>query len=765
MEGAAPSWKCRACGREASGGALFCGECGAGRPAGAGAPEAIEWELGLPLLTNRFILYDFGKVFAWTALIMIVLLGGILAATGDLSLEQMGMMAAATALGIFVVALLAIFVMAVFFGNRYRMGFRLDGQGVGYQSLSRRGKWANRAAVVAGALSGRPGVAGAGLVAASQEEMELEWSEIRAVNDHEAERVLSLRNTWRVVLRLHCKPENYEAVRAYVAARVAPGAIAKVGADGEGERVKRMLAGVAAYAAVSMGAGGLTLPWLAGASALLAASGWMSGTGRGLLSLGAAVLAGLQAGLWPGDWGALAAGGWRSAPVAIGFVPFILLLAEAGLRRAPAAVVLLVLALPGWGAEGAKPPWRGMNFFSEADEVALGRQYAKELDSQLALLNAPEVVGPVERIGRRLAAHAPRQAEWRFSVVNSREVNAFAVPGGFIYVNRGLVEMAQSEDELAGVLAHEIAHVVARHGTRAMSKQLLLTAIALGASLAVSRKSERWGEITAAAGGAAMLMAQLKYSRNDEYQADRVGAEIMQRAGYSPQGLAAFFRRLQGERAAARAPRGERWLALINTHPPTAERIARLQPLLEGAPAPGAAGVELAQLQKVLQPLAYPEERQDRGVNSVVAALAGEGGGTTPVTEGLDWRTAPRVKVPGDTVWMNTGLSVRRQDAIAIQAEGEIWPVRGQEESCGPGGMAGANKGFFKPISGANTGALVARIKTLKGHTTTPVLIGEGASFTATHDGMLELGINDDNNFDNKGEFQAEVLIRRRQRP
>lgn len=760
-------WRCSQCGASGEAPARFCGVCGGELPPPAPPPQAYEWEIDMPLLTNRFLLYDFAKVFAWTALIMIVMLSVIFVFTGDFSAREFAAIVGMTALGIFVVALLAVLVMVVFFGNRYRAAFSIDDRGIGYESRSRRGKWANRAAIAAGILRGRPSVAGAGLIAASQESMGLRWGEIVSVNDHPDARVLSLRNSWRVLLRLHCTPDNYEPVKALIASRLPAGAIRPGPAAGGGDRLRRLLIAAAAYAAASFGAGGLPLPWMAAAAAIVAASAFVRGQARTLLSAAAAVAAALQVAAWPGEVSALLDAGWRAAPVAIGFAAIAALLIESlgAMKNASACLVaaLVLAAAPLEAADRAKPPWKGLNFFSEADELGLGRRYAAELDRRLPIIRDSEAAAVVDRIGRRLAAQSPRQAEWRFSVVNTREVNAYAVPGGFIYVNRGLLDLARSDDEIAGVLAHEIAHVAARHGTRALSKQLLLSAIAMGASLAASRKSERWGEVAAVAGGATVLMAQLKYSRNDEYQADALGADIMQRAGYSPHGLAVFFERLRGENA--RGPsRAARWLALVSTHPPMQERIARLQPVLVSAPPPASfSATEIARAHTALSGMAYPPEPKDQGLTGVLASVAGVG---APAAENvslanLNWDFAHRFRVPGNTVWLKTGLTVRPGDGIAIQAEGEIWPIRNSDASCGPGGLPGANRGVFKPITRANTGALVANIRPDESSAGKYILVGEGAAWTAATGGMLELGINDDNNFDNRGEFQVQILIRR----
>ena len=146
----------------------------------------------------------------------------------------------------------------------------------------------------------------------------------------------------------------------------------------------------------------------------------------------------------------------------------------------------------------------GLNLFSEADELAMGRRYAAELEGKLSLVGAPAVQAYVDAVGKRLAGASPKPGlPFRFRVVNTKEVNAFAVPGGFIYINRGLIDLAQDEGQLAGVMAHEMAHVVGRHATKQMSKQLILLGVVAGASMLASKKSEGLVNVIAVAGASA----------------------------------------------------------------------------------------------------------------------------------------------------------------------------------------------------------------------------------------------------------------------
>jgi hypothetical protein len=178
-----------------------------------GSPNDLpffEWQVEMPLVTNRFFLYDMLKVVGWTGLVLFVILGGIAVATG--SVEHMPVIFGMFALILFGFLLLALAISLVFFGNRYPTRFVVAPAGIGWESMSRRGNAANRAAVVAGVLAGSAGAAGAGLLAAANETGLLDWHEIRKVKKYPEERVITVMNSWRVVIRLYCTPENYRYV-------------------------------------------------------------------------------------------------------------------------------------------------------------------------------------------------------------------------------------------------------------------------------------------------------------------------------------------------------------------------------------------------------------------------------------------------------------------------------------------------------------------------------------------------------------------------
>jgi len=210
--------------------------------------------------------------------------------------------------------------------------------------------------------------------------------------------------------------------------------------------------------------------------------------------------------------------------------------------------VLAAVLLAGASALSAREVDPGFNLFSVAQDVEIGRQSAVEAERQLPLLGDRSVDRYANDVLGRLAAEAPgARYPYQIKVVNSTDVNAFTLPGGYMYVNRGLVEAARSESELAGVLAHEAAHVALRHGTHQASKALVARAGIgiLGALLDGDRGNS--GKLLDAIGGVGLNAVFLKFSRDAEHEADLVGARIMRDAGYDPAAMADFFELLRRE--------------------------------------------------------------------------------------------------------------------------------------------------------------------------------------------------------------------------
>ena len=188
------------------------------------------------------------------------------------------------------------------------------------------------------------------------------------------------------------------------------------------------------------------------------------------------------------------------------------------------------------------------NRFSIQDDVKLGRQAAQEAEQQFPLLNDAEVQNYVQRIGERLVAAIPSQFQhpefdYYFKVVNARDINAFALPGGPMYVNRGMIEAAKTEGEMAGVMAHEISHVALRHGTAQATKGQKYGTLAAIAGIAgtILTRNPNVGQLAQAP----FAVYLLKFSREYETEADILGAQLMARAGYDPRDLANMFRTIQ----------------------------------------------------------------------------------------------------------------------------------------------------------------------------------------------------------------------------
>jgi len=215
---------------------------------------------------------------------------------------------------------------------------------------------------------------------------------------------------------------------------------------------------------------------------------------------------------------------------------------------------------------------------SQDQEVALGRENADEINAHLPIITDPAVSGYIQAIGESIAKKTSRSdLDWHFYVVNTKQVNAFALPGGFIYVNRGLIEATDRLDELTGTLGHEIGHVVERHSVKQMQKAQKANA---GLAIVCTLTNICQNGITQVAvqlGGTALFA---RYSRFDELQADSEAVVNVSRAGYNPQGIADLFQVLLKERE-YRPTQVEGWFA---SHPLEETRIDRAKQLIATLP-------------------------------------------------------------------------------------------------------------------------------------------------------------------------------------
>jgi predicted Zn-dependent protease len=215
---------------------------------------------------------------------------------------------------------------------------------------------------------------------------------------------------------------------------------------------------------------------------------------------------------------------------------------------------------------------------SQQQEIQMGQEYAQQINAQLPIVQDPELNRYINVLGDSIAGLTSRKdLNWHFFIVDSKEVNAFAVPGGYVYVNRGLIERSDKMDEVAGVLGHEIGHVVRRHTVKQMEKEQ-------GANVGITLACVLTGVCNSQVAGAAINIAGgavfARFSRSDEAEADQEGFNNVVRAGISPEGMVSMFQKLLEERKSR--PAGvEAWFL---THPLEEDRITAIQTRINALP-------------------------------------------------------------------------------------------------------------------------------------------------------------------------------------
>ena len=254
-----------------------------------------------------------------------------------------------------------------------------------------------------------------------------------------------------------------------------------------------------------------------------------------------------------------------------------------------ASVSIFLLLAPGTLASnkekdpdqiGNRDVGKGVDFYSIPREIALGKQLAQEVERQAKIVDDPIVSEYVNRLGQNLVRNSDAKVPFTIKVIDSTEVNAFALPGGFMFVNTGLILKADNEAELAGVMAHEIGHVAARHGTKEATRGALVNyatipLIFLGG----------WAGYGIQEAASAMIpISFLKFSRSMESEADLLGLEYMYKAGYDPESFVDFFEKIETlERTKPSAVS-----KVFSTHPMTEDRIKaaqkNIQQLLKARP-------------------------------------------------------------------------------------------------------------------------------------------------------------------------------------
>jgi predicted Zn-dependent protease len=217
---------------------------------------------------------------------------------------------------------------------------------------------------------------------------------------------------------------------------------------------------------------------------------------------------------------------------------------------------------------------RGLgNWYSLETEIRIGKEYAQAIDSSVKLVQDPVITEFVNRIGQNIVRNSDARVPFTIKVIDASEVNAFALPGGFFYVNSGLLLAADEEAELAGVMAHEVAHVAARHATRQMTRGHFanlasVPLIFIGGGVGYAARS---------AAGIGVPMGFLKFSRGFEEEADYLGLQYMYKTGYDPQSFMSFFEKIQAKEKIKPGTLSK----ILSSHPPIESRIAKTQKQIE----------------------------------------------------------------------------------------------------------------------------------------------------------------------------------------
>ncbi len=244
------------------------------------------------------------------------------------------------------------------------------------------------------------------------------------------------------------------------------------------------------------------------------------------------------------------------------------------------AIALTITTTPGWAQSkkdqdindiGNRGVGKGINFYSLEKEIALGKQLSQEIERSAKFVDDPVVTEYVNRVGQNLVRNSDAQVPFTIKVIDSDEVNAFALPGGFFYVNSGLILHADEESELAGVMAHEIAHVCARHGTRNATKGQIAQLATIPLILLGPGGWTGYGIYQ----GLNFLIPVtfLKFSRGAEAEADYLGVEYMYKSGYDPNSYVQFFEKVETleKKRPGSVPK------IFSSHPPTPDRIEATQ--------------------------------------------------------------------------------------------------------------------------------------------------------------------------------------------
>ncbi len=245
------------------------------------------------------------------------------------------------------------------------------------------------------------------------------------------------------------------------------------------------------------------------------------------------------------------------------------------LRKAGAGTAVAVAFGPAWlAADEPHPTVSPLNKLSDEDEIELGRRFAAQLDTEQPIVQHALIDAYLNGIVAKLAVASQRpNLPYSVKLVNSHVPNAASLPGGFLYVNRGLIELISSEDELAATLGHEIGHVVGRHVVNKLLVSFAARKVLKPVLDNLNKQNDVVRDIIVQFGGAVAMLAMLHFSRRDEAEADLLGFYEMLRAGWDPHGFLKLFDQFDSlEKSSGGTP-----IPFLSDHPPTPERLAAIQ--------------------------------------------------------------------------------------------------------------------------------------------------------------------------------------------
>lgn len=257
---------------------------------------------------------------------------------------------------------------------------------------------------------------------------------------------------------------------------------------------------------------------------------------------------------------------------------FPMLSTRAVMSLAMAAQLAVVTSVPARADDKKKDPdqignrdvGKGIDWVSTEKEIGIGKQMAQEVERQAKIVDDPIIAEYVNRVGQNLVRNSDAKVPFTIKVIDSEEINAFALPGGFFFVNTGILMHADNEAEMAGVMAHEIAHVAARHGTKQMTRQQIAQ---IGSIVPMILLGGWAGYGVYQAMNLAVPMGFLQFSRTFESEADFLGLQYMYKAGYDPTSFVDFFEKVQSQEKTRPGTMSK----LFSSHPPTDDRIKRSQ--------------------------------------------------------------------------------------------------------------------------------------------------------------------------------------------